>query len=356
MNRRAISALPLFAWLPIALAAAPALAADPPKSVPSAPSASDPAAAQSLFYDARKLMEQNKFAEACPKLEESLRLDPGLGTQFNLADCNEHLGKITTAWAGFLEVAAESKSSNQPDRERLARKRAAALEPRLPKLVVEVPGAAALPGLEVRRDGVAVGAAAWGTAIPVDPGAHRIVVTAPGKQAWNTSVTASEANTARVTVPRDLPAAPIAAAGPPAPNGAPPQPFDNTSFPQPIDESRGGTQRAVGWIVTGLGAVGASVGGGFGLSSLSKRNDSRSHCVADQCDSTGVGLRDDAMKAGNIATIATIAGGAAVAGGLILVLTAPKGTQSRERAAGTIRAVPNVALGGGGFTLQGDFR
>ena len=335
----------------LALVALPqlALAADPPKT--------DPAAAQSLFYEARTLMQQNKFAEACPKLEESMRLDAGLGTQFNLADCNEHIGKITSAWAGFLEVAAGSKASNQADREKLARKRAQALEPRLPKLVVEV--ASAPPGLEVKRDGVAVGAAAWGSPIPVDPGSHRISATAPGKGSWEATVAATEGKVAHVAVPRDLPPAAVAAG--PAANGpqpdlaAPPATAAASDFPSPVIEQNGATQRTAGWIVAGVGVVGVGLGAGFGLSSIAKRNDSRSHCVADQCDADGVGLRDDAIRNGNIATIATIAGGAAIAGGLVLVLTAPKTTESRERV-GKLRAIPNVGLNGGGFMLQGSFQ
>ncbi len=334
---------------------APSVAlADPPKA------GSDPAAAQTLFYDARNLMAQGKFAEACPKLEESLRLDQGLGTQFNLAECNERLGKTATAWAGFLEVAAEAKTANQPDRERLARKRAQALEGRLPKLVVEVP--APTPGLEVKRDGVVLGAAAWGSVIPVDSGPHRIVASALGKQ-WETSVQAHEGKIARVTVPRDLPAAPAGApAIAAAPVGPAPvasatvtaAPLDGAAdFPPPVVESSGATQRAIGWVVAGAGVVGLGVGGGFGLSSIKKRDESRSHCVVDQCDSDGVGLRDDALRNGNIATIVTIAGGAAVAGGLILVLTAPKDTHPR---AGKLRAIPTASLGGGGFMLQGNFQ
>ena len=345
----------VFPFLALSLLPATALAADPPKN------GSDPAAAQTLFYEARTLMQQNKFADACPKLEESMRLDPGLGTQFNLADCNEHVGKVTSAWAGFLEVAAQARASNQADREKLARKRAAALESRLPKLVVEVSGAP--PGLEVKRDGVLIGSAAWGTAIPVDPGSHKVEATAPGKQPWETSIQTAEGKVARVSVPRDLPAGPVAAVVPAprtAPVGPPPSnvstvsPLDSAqSFPPPIVENPGSTQRALGWIATGVGVVGVGVGAGFGLSSIGKRNESREHCVVDACDGTGVSLRDDAIRNGNIATIATIAGGAAVAGGLILVLTAPKGSESRT---GRLRAAPNVGMNGAGFTLQGYFQ
>ena len=246
-----------------------------------------------------------------------------------------------------------SKATNQPDREKLARKRAAALEPRLPKLVVDVSGAA--PGLEVKRDGVVIGTAAWGTPIPVDPGAHRISASAPDKLPWETTVQSAEGKTARVAIPRDLPnAAAVAAAVADAPGPTPPPAAAAQNFPQPVVESGSSTQRTLGWIVTGVGAVGLGLGAGFGLSSMSKRDESRTHCVVDACDAAGVSLRDAAISRGNSATIASIAGGATVLGGLILVLTAPKGTESRERA-GKIRAVPSAGAGGGGVMLQGAF-
>src|ERR1700679_2098040 len=44
--------------------------------------ADDPAAAQALFNDAKRLMSAGKYPDACPKLEESERLPPGRRAEF----------------------------------------------------------------------------------------------------------------------------------------------------------------------------------------------------------------------------------------------------------------------------------
>ena len=91
--------------------------------------ADDPAGAQALFSEAKKLMSAGKYAEACPKLEESQRIAPATGTKFNLGDCYEHVGRSASAWAAFLSVAASARNANQGAREKAARDRAKALEP-----------------------------------------------------------------------------------------------------------------------------------------------------------------------------------------------------------------------------------
>src|ERR1700691_908594 len=89
------------------------------------------ATAQGLYESAAALMKAGKSAEACPKLEESQRLDPAMGTQFFLAVCYESTGRPTSAWSLFLEVANAAKAAGNTVRETTARARAAALEPKL---------------------------------------------------------------------------------------------------------------------------------------------------------------------------------------------------------------------------------
>src|SRR5688572_18113756 len=45
--------------------------------------------ARKLFKEGRSLAAEGRHAEACPKFEQSLQLEAGVGTRFNLADCYE---------------------------------------------------------------------------------------------------------------------------------------------------------------------------------------------------------------------------------------------------------------------------
>jgi tetratricopeptide (TPR) repeat protein len=187
----------------VALTAAPARAQ----------SAADSATAQALFDRAKRLMAEGNYADACPVLEESKRIEPRSGTRVNLADCYERTSRYASAWSMFLNAAALAKGNN-PEREAVARDRAAALVPRLSNLVITAPSAAATPGLEITRDGVRVGQAQLGLPLPADGGEHTIVARAPGRRSWQTKVTLRPSGqTANVRVP-DLEPAPPEASSP----------------------------------------------------------------------------------------------------------------------------------------------
>jgi hypothetical protein len=278
-----------------------------------AQSATDEATSRTLFEEARKLMDQGKFAEACPKLEEGQRLAPGIGMKFNLAECYERSGKLASAWATFLDVASSARAAGQLEREKVARRRALALEPELLRLKVDVPQANKLEGLEVRRDGAMVGTGQWGTAIPADAGEHVITATAPGRKPLEVKVIVAggAGYVANVEIP--LLAIDPASRQKPTAVVAPPA-------------QRGGTQRTIGWITSAVGLVGVGVGVAFGIDAMSKFGNSSQYCYPkNQCLPEGISYRNDARSAGNISTIAFIGGGAAVVAGLLIVLTAPSG-------------------------------
>src|SRR5688572_31408250 len=96
-------------------------------------------------------MAAGSYDIACARFRDSDRLDPAVGTRFNLADCEERRGRIATAWSLFRGVLSELAPDD--DRRPIADERAKRLEPRLPKLTlrrtVETP-----PGVRVRIDRV----------------------------------------------------------------------------------------------------------------------------------------------------------------------------------------------------------
>src|SRR5262249_54305886 len=76
--------------------------------------------AQALFEKGVDLMNQKKFAEACPKLEESLRQDFSGGALLQLGICHARQGKIATAWAELLKAGSQAKNDHRVDRQKTA--------------------------------------------------------------------------------------------------------------------------------------------------------------------------------------------------------------------------------------------
>lgn len=289
--------------------------------------------ADRLFDEGTALMKDGKFAEACPKIEASLKLDPGVGGQLWLADCYERSGKTYSAYKAFKEaarLAVEAKDSK--GRDKIALQRAAALEPKLSKLTLVAPTPAPA-GLHITCDGKDVPASDLGTAQPIDPGKHTVTVEATNAKRTEQTVDVPDAGVASVVLVVQ------------EEKVAPPPP------PPPEESSPGTPMRIAGGAIGGVGLVGIVVGSVFGViasSKLSESNDGN-HCDAQNtCDSTGLALRSQAKDAALISTIMFIAGGVALATGITLFVLAPKSKSS-------VAFVPGIAPGGAFGSFVGRF-
>jgi len=294
--------------------------------------AADPAAAQALFDQGKKLMAEGKAAQACPKFAESQRLDPGVGTLLNLAACHEAVGQTASAWSRFLEAESSARAESNAQAANVAKTRADALAPKLTRLTVTVSATGATtPGIEVHRDQALVGSAQWGVPIPVDPGSHHVRASAPGFETWEREVDVkTPGGNVEVVVPALLKSAtpPPAAATPPAvgpvaapANSAPPAPV-NEPPPKSGGGLSGGRMAAIGVGVLGL--AGVTVGTVFGLKSMSKGDEADKYCDdANACTSRGIKLRDEALSAGTVSTVGFLVGGAGLAGAAALWILSP---------------------------------
>lgn len=294
---------------------------------PAVARANDPAGAQQLFDQARKLMAQEKWAEACPKLEESQRLDPAGGTLLHLALCREHEGRLATAWAHYHETLAQAKRDGRKDRAKIAQDRIDQLAPRLAKIRVRVaPSMKKAPGFTLRRDGIVVGEAQWNDAIPVDPGTRVLRAQADGRKPWSKEV---EVPPKPVEITVDVPeleAEPLAKKVDPPPE----RPAEKPTPAWRADTNDGGsTQRTVGIVLGGVGLAGVAVGTIFGVIAITKKSEADKECQPpdrDVCTQKGIDASESSTSAGNVSTVGFIAGAALLAGGAVLYFTAPSGT------------------------------
>jgi hypothetical protein len=271
----------------------------------------DLAAAETLFEQGRTLLAAGNVEEACAKFAESHRLAPAAGTALNLGSCYEKQKKTASAWGAFQEALALSQGTGQSERAQLARDRAAALEPRLARLIVTVLPANNTPDLEVRRDGVLMTRAQFGTAIPVDAGSHVIEAKAPSKVPYRKTIEISvEGSTTNVALPllEDAPNEPMTA----------PPPAETTSG----GGGSGGTLRVVGigTLILGVGLIGT--GTVFALSSSSKRDELEEHARSGGSWGPDQSTKfDDGESAATIANVLFVSGAVAlVAGGVLTVL------------------------------------
>jgi len=282
---------------------------------------SNSAMAESLFRDGKKLLEERRFDEACPKFKESSRLDPSSGVELALGLCYEGQGKTASAWGAYVTAASLSRRDGRHDRELAANTHAEALEPKLFHLTIQIAAeTVAVGGLTVKQDGVDVGSETWKGA-PADPGVHTIEVTAPGKKPFTTTIEVGQEPQSTVRVPalEDAPLPPVV-----APNGVVVLPAP----PPPAPPAH--TGRTLGYVTGGAGAAALVAGTILGLVTLHNESSAQTLCPTIHCSNMqGVSDNNSAGTTADWSTGLFVAGAAAIGVGVTLVLLDRSSSDSR---------------------------
>ncbi len=259
--------------LRLALIAAAGCALSAPREA-HAQSDDNRAAADALFDAARTLMNEEKYAEACPKFRDSHALDPGVGTLLNLGRCYELDGKTASAWSTYREAAALARQLGQGEREQLSRDEVQRLESKLTRFVVEVdPEAADIEGLTVSRAGKALPKTMWGVPVPMDPGLITVEATAPGYTTRKAGVLVEgEGKTISFRVPMLTKGAEAATTVAASDEAEP----DQQKEPEAGKSSH--KRSVVPYILGGVGVVGLATGGIFTALALKDLKSSKAIC------------------------------------------------------------------------------
>ncbi len=292
----------------------------------------DPVAAEALFREGRAAADAGNLPVACSKFKASYELEPTLGTLFNLADCEERLGRLAAAWQHFHQLLDQLPASD--DRRPHVQSHSAQIEPRVPRLrvVLHKPDDPK-DQPTVSQDGVVLGEARLGVSLPVDPGSHRVVVSAPDHTDKSFDVTLAEGEHKDLEVSMGS-----AIVHPVAPPPAPPPPPKRSPL------------RTVGFIVGGAGLASAAVGAIFGGLALSDNGKSNAQCTGSVCASQdAVTLHERAKTEALVADITIFGGAALVATGVVLFLV------SRPKPNEGLRVAPAIGPASAGVALSGVF-
>jgi len=325
---------------------------------------------------ARNLMDQADRKYETGAYEDALRLYVGAHeimkvptTGIEVAKTQVALGRLVDARNTALAVV---RMPRHPDEHPVfgkardeALQLAQSLAARIPSIQVKVSGVPKDTVVRVTVDGTPIPKAATLLPRKVDPGEHKLVVTAAGYQHVRRTVVAPEGKA--VTIPVEL--EPIEAGRPAAASAsAPPPPGVGETEPQPgraeptdtemVGEDTG-TERPISMYTYagfGVGGLGLVVGSVTGLMALSKSSDLEDKCGGTRCTPAE---QDDIDSGKSLAMVSNVGFAIALVGaavgvyGLVWDDAATGGAAGRAKTPGKDRAlvvVPTVGLGSVGLT------
>ena len=300
-----------------------ALAQDPPAET----SAEALKHAREQFGQALALQTAGDWAGALTLLKEVAAVKSTPQVRFNMALCEERLGKLVAALGDYELAAADARSEKADQVAEEVERRLEALRQRIPKITVKR-GSGAEAAI-VAVDGVSLGDQVIGMPMPTDPGPHTVEAQAPGFKPFRQSLRLAEQQSESLEIVLEPEPAP-----PPDVRHPPPARLRSTT---PI----------YGYVIGGVGVASLATAGVFIGLRAAKINDLDKACSKDKrCPPSQQSAIDAGKTYTTVVNITAAVGAVALATGLVLVLTSGPSSDSSS-----VALAPAV----GGAQLVGQF-
>lgn len=246
MARSANPRIPARMALCAALAGAVTLGASPA----SAQTKEELAKARTAFQEGVALAAANNCAAALVKYKEVAQVKMTAQVSFNIAECEERLGKLVQA-LGNYRVAVSAAGEDKKLKKLLveAGSRVEDLDARIPKLTIKRgPG---IDAASILLDGTELGQSQLGSPMPMDPGAHVVIARIDGKEYFHENVKLTEKENKTFVVRFEPPKAKVeTVVNEPPKSEEPPPPPPKSRVPGAVITAVGGAA-----LVTGIVAV-----------------------------------------------------------------------------------------------------
>lgn len=335
-------------------------------------------AAQVRFQRGRDLFVANNFEGALTEFRAANQLVGSPNTRLYIARCLRGLGRLGEAYVEFQRAAAEAadRAATEPryaaSRD-AARQEMDALRPQVGSLTLHAPHAP--EGLEVRVGGTVVPNAMFDVPVPTTPGALEVTATATGRLAFRQSISVRPTATTELTIelrvdPSYTPPATNANANTNTSTNNQVNNSGGPSSPPPprmIRISEGGGVRIGGFIVGAIGLGGLGVFAGYASLAAKRHEELIAACMGAPCspDAQTQDQINEGERYQTIANVGLIAGGAALVGGVVMIIVGGSHErlvpESEVRVQARRRSQPRWTLtgapmvGGGSMGLAGTF-
>lgn len=316
--------------------------------------------ARAAFQRGIELEQAKNWAGALKMFRQVGQVKMTPQVRYHIALCEENLGKLVAALGGYELALADAESvGDGVSFKQEVEASVNDLRARIPKVIIERGAGAEAASIEL--DGVALGESSVGVEVPLDPGPHALVATAPGHRDYSETLEVAEEETRTVTINLE-----------PMNDEPAPASKSNTPGDTGVDDKGGKKYSFYPYVLMGVGGAAMATAGvlyfGVRASDLSDLKDKCERidgdnyaCPPDLADGERADLRKKANRVetlGYVSPILFAVGlASAGAGGVLFYLDLQNAKRAKQGAKGPRVGLTTAAAGAdlGGLSVVGSF-